>query len=425
MPYWGERLMTQEPTFTFDTYHVFLVVAGAGFLLAYWIPSLRWKFLPTSAALIMIIGAVTFALVPGMPSPLDPRSDPHVWEVVSEFVVVIVLFATGLRIDRIRGYRRWQPTVRLLLLVMPLTIAAVAVLGWWLAGMTIGGAILLGAALAPTDPVLAGDLQVGPPQEGNEHPVRFALTAEAGLNDGLAFPFVYLGILVAVGGTDFGAWGVEWILRDCLYRIAVGVAGGAAVGWLLGKMLFAGREWHSLAQTGPGVIALGAVMLCYGAVELVEGYGFISVFVAGVVCRRAEEDHEVHRRLHAFSQAIEHALTTVLLFLLGGALPMLWPALDWRHSIIGFGLIAVIRPLVARLCLIGTRLPTTARWQVSFFGIRGVGSIYYAAYASGHVEFANEDQIWALIAFTIFASTVIHGLLVPFVTDRGSAPRAA
>jgi len=213
--------------------------------------------------------------------------------------------------------------------------------------------------------------------------------------------------------------GVEWILRDCLYRIAVGIFGGAAAGWLLGKILFAGREWNTLALTGPGVVALGSVMLCYGAVELAEGYGFIAVFVAGVVCRRAEEKHDFHRRLHAFSESIEHALTAVLLFLLGGALPALWPALDWRHSVIGFGLIAFVRPLAARLCLSGTDLSPKDRWLVSFFGIRGIGSIYYVAYASGHVEFVNETQIWALIAFTIFASTVIHGFLVPIVVgDR-------
>jgi NhaP-type Na+/H+ or K+/H+ antiporter len=180
-----------------------------------------------------------------------------------------------------------------------------------------------------------------------------------------------------------------------------------------------GRDWNTLARTGPGVVALGAVMLCYGAVELAEGYGFIGVFVAGVVCRRAKVKHDVHRRLHVFSESIEHALTAILLFLLGGALPTLWPALDWRHSVIGFGLIVLIRPLAARLCLAGTDLSKKDRWLVSFFGIRGIGSIYYVGYASSHVEFVNEDQIWALIAFTIFASTVIHGFLVPLVaSDR-------
>ena len=116
-----------------------------------------------------------------------------------------MLFATGLRIDDLGGWRLWRPTVGLLAVTMPLTIAAVAVLGWALTGMTLAGALLLGAVLAPTDPVLAGDIQVGPPLEGREHPVRFALTTEAGLNDGLAFPFVYLALHVAAGGFDAAA----------------------------------------------------------------------------------------------------------------------------------------------------------------------------------------------------------------------------
>jgi NhaP-type Na+/H+ or K+/H+ antiporter len=99
---------------------------------------------------------VVFAFVPGMPAAIDPRSAPKIWEYTSELAVIVALFGTGLRIDNLTSYRRWQPTVRLLLVAMPLTILAVALLGFWVAGMTLGGAILLGAVLAPTDPVLAG-----------------------------------------------------------------------------------------------------------------------------------------------------------------------------------------------------------------------------------------------------------------------------
>src|SRR5690606_32316922 len=120
----------------------------------------------------------------------------------------------------------------------------------------------------------AGDVQVGPPQEGNEHPVRFTLTAEAGLNDGLAFPFIYLGLLIAARGADPSAWLVEWLIRDILYRIAVGVGVGAAVGWLLGITLFSAWSSSAIEKSGPGVIALAAVLLRDGIVELAEGYAF-------------------------------------------------------------------------------------------------------------------------------------------------------
>ncbi len=403
--------------FGLSAQHVLMAAIGGVIFAAYWLPRLVFPRAAASSALLMIFGLVVYAVIPGMPDAPDPTASPRLWELTSEVVVIVVLFATGLRIDNIGSYRLWQPTVRLLLVTMPLTIAAVAALGWGLAGMTVAGAVLLGAVLAPTDPVLAGDVQVGPPLEGNEHPLRFTLTAEAGLNDGLAFPFVYLGLLIATHGADPSGWLVEWILRDVFYRILVGALMGAAVGWLLGRTLFSELGSNAIEKSGPGVIALAAVLLCYGLVELVEGYGFIGAFVAGLVCRRVQEKHHFHRRLHVFSEAIEHALTAILLVLIGSTLPALWPVLDWRHSVIGFSLILVIRPLAGWLALQRTDLAANDRWIVSFFGVRGIGSIYYIAYASGHIEFINENQLWALVAYTVFASAVIHGT-TSFLVDR-------
>jgi NhaP-type Na+/H+ or K+/H+ antiporter len=286
--------------------------------------------------------------------------------------------------------------------------------------MTVAGAVLLGAVLSPTDPVLAGDVQVGPPLEGREHPVRFTLTAEAGLNDGLAFPFVYLGLIIAAQGTDPSVWLLEWVARDVIYRIAVGALVGALIGWLLGRSLFSSWGRAAIEKSGPGVLALGAVFLCYGLVELVEGYGFIGAFMAGLVCRRVQEKHHFHKRLHAFSEAVEHVLTAFLLLLLGAVLPALWPVLDWSHTLIGFGLILVIRPLLGWISLWRTGLPPADRMIVSFFGVRGIGSIYYVGYATGHMEFVNEDQLWALVAYTIFASALIHGAC-SFMVERHSS----
>lgn len=410
-------LVSDSGFFGLSAYHILLTALGGAIFLAYLLPQLVFRRAASSSALLMVLGLVAYAIVPGMPAALDPTASPRVWEMTSEIVVIIVLFATGLRIDRLGGYRHWQPTVRLLVVAMPLTIAAVAALGWGLAGMTVAGAVMLGAVLAPTDPVLAGDVQVGPPLKGGEHPVRFTLTAEAGLNDGLAFPFVYLGLLIAARGADPADWLTEWLLRDVLYRILVGGVLGAAVGWLLGTSLFSARGRRAFAKGGPGVIALAAVLLCYGIVELAEGYGFIGAFVAGLVCRRVEAKHRFHQRLHAFSEAIEHALTAILLVLLGSTLPDLWPALDWRHSVIGFGLLLVIRPLAGWLALQGTDLPPGDRWIVGFFGVRGIGSLYYVGYATGHMDFVNEEQLWALVAYTIFASAVLHGT-TSFLVDR-------
>ncbi|WP_226576753.1 cation:proton antiporter, partial [Acuticoccus sediminis] len=291
-------------------------------------------------------------------------------------------------------------------------------LGYALAGMTIAGALLLGAVLAPTDPVLAGDIRVGPPSEGSEHPVRFTLTTEAGLNDGLAFPFVYLGLVVAAEGFAPAVWGWEWFAKDVVYRITVGAGMGWLAGWLLGQMLFVFPRGARLAETASGIVALAGVFFCYGFAEIVEGYGFIAVAVAGLVLRRIERDHAFHRELHDFSQAIEHTLTAILLVMLGATLPALFQSLDFWHSLIALALILFIRPVAGWLSLIGTSIEGRDRLTVAIYGVRGVGSIYYLAYAAGKIEFINEPQIWALIAFTILVSTIFHGFTAGIALDH-------
>ncbi len=411
-----------DPFFGLSSIHILMAAVGLAVFIAYLVPRVAFGAAASSSAILMILGLVSFAFIPGMPAVPDPTVSPKLWELTSEVAVIVVLFSTGLRIDQLGNWSRWRPTVRLLLLAMPLTIAALALLGWAFAGMTVAGAVLLGAILSPTDPVLAGDVQVGPPLEGREHPVRFTLTTEAGLNDGLAFPFVYLGLILAATTVDPSAWLIDWFLRDVLYRIAVGGLVGAFVGWMLGQALFSPWGSAAIEKSGPGVLALGAVLLCYGVVELAEGYGFIGAFTAGLVCRRVQNDHHFHKRLHAFSEAVEHALTAVLLLMLGSVLPALWPALDWRYSLIGFGLLLVIRPVVGWLSLSGTDLPSGDRWIVGFFGVRGIGSVYYVAFATGHVELVDEDQLWALVAYTIFASSLLHGT-TSFLVDRYASRR--
>ena len=164
-----------------------------------------------------------------------------------------------------------------------------------------------------------------------------------------------------------------------------------------------------LADTASGIVAPAGILLCYGATELVEGYGFVAVFVMGLKLRRMERGHGFHRRLHDFAAAIELALTAFILVLLGGALPVLFVDLKWPHVIIGLALILLIRPVVGWLSLLGSDIGGRDRWVVSIYGVRGVGSIYYLAFASGHIEFVNEPQLWALVGFVILVSTIVHG----------------
>lgn len=407
--------------FEFDTYHILLLATGASVINSYWFPRFIPGWEPAATALLIASGFVSYSIVPGMPDVLDPFNQTKFWELTSEFAVIVALFGAGIRIDTRFTRTALTPTIRLLAVAMPLTILTVALTGWAFAGLSVAGAILLGAVLSPTDPVLAGELQVGPPQRGNEHPVRLTLTTEAGLNDGLAFPFVYLAILVATFGVP-GEWLTDWLARDVIYRIAVGVGGGFLTGFILSRIVFSVPRDNPIAKSGAGVIAMAAVMLCYGSTELVEGYGFIAVFVAGLTIRRYEPDHAYHRRLHEFIEPLEYAVTAAILFLLGGVLPALLPALNWRLIVLALALIFLFRPISAWLSLAGTELKGRARHDVAFFGVRGVGSIYYIAYAASHAEFEAFEQLWATTALVIVISAVVHGFTAGIVVKRYSDP---
>ena len=409
--------------FEFASYHILLAALGAAIILAYWLPRFFSGREPAASALLIGLGWLLFGWIDGLPEAISPTSAPKPWELVSELCVIAGLFGVGLRIDRLFDFKRWAPTIGLLAIGMPLTIVGVALLGWQAAGMTLAGALLLGSVLAPTDPVLAADVQVGRPTEGGEHPVRFALTTEAGLNDGLAFPFVHLSLAIAAAAAltpeVFGVWAA----RDVAYRVLVGAACGVAIGWLLGKVLFDVPRENALAKTQAGVFALAGVFIAYGLTELAEGYGFIAAFVSGLTLRRAESDHAFHVRLHDFSETVEHALTAVLLIGLGAAMPALMTALDLTGALIALALILVIRPAAGLLSLVRSPLRTRERLVVAFYGVRGVGSIYYLSYAGSHAELSNEAQLWAITAFAILVSTVLHGFSAAFAVERATGEK--
>jgi NhaP-type Na+/H+ or K+/H+ antiporter len=406
--------------FEFSSYHVLLAALGVAIILAYWLPRFVSGREPAASALLIGLGWLIFGWIPGMPEAISPIDSPKPWEVVSELCVIAGLFGVGLRIDNLANLARWRPTARLLVIAMPLTILGVALLGWSVAGMTLGGALLLASVLSPTDPVLAGDVQVGRPTEGGEHPLRFTLTTEAGLNDGLAFPFVYLSLAIAGASALTPELFAEWAWRDVAYRVVVGALGGVAVGWALGKVLFEFPKENCLAKTEAGVFALAGVFVAYGLTELAEGYGFIAAFVSGLTLRRVESDHEFHVRLHDFSETIEHALTAMLLIGLGAAMPALLSHLDLQGAAIALGLILVVRPLVGWISLAGLKMPKRERLVVAAYGVRGVGSVYYLSYAGSHMALVNEAQLWAITAFAILVSTVLHGFSASVAVERAT-----
>jgi NhaP-type Na+/H+ or K+/H+ antiporter len=386
---------------------------GVGALLAGVLPRLLERRPLSMPIAFLVLGMIVFALPTGIPRP-DPLAHPGIATHLTEIGVIVALMGAGLKIDRPLGWLRWASTWRLLAIAMPVTIAAVALLGWWWAGLAPAAALLLGAALAPTDPVLASDVQVGEPtgDEDSEDEVRFALTSEAGLNDGLAFPFVYAAIAVALHGLAPSRWLANWLGWDVLYKGAVGVGGGLLIGWLLGRLFFRARwEKVRLAHHSEGFLALAATFLAYGLVEIAGGYGFLAVFVAARTIRSAERSHEYHQVLHDFAEQVERLLTVLLLLLFGGAVvggllaPLTWPA-----ALVGLALVVAVRPLAGWMSLRGAPGRPAEHWVIATFGIRGIGSFYYLAYATAHAAFPDSALIWATVGLVVIVSVVAHGV---------------
>jgi NhaP-type Na+/H+ or K+/H+ antiporter len=398
-----------------DPFDLAFALLGTGALLAGVLPRLLERRPLSMPIAFLGLGLLVFALPVGLPEP-DPLSYPAIATHLAEVGVIVALMGAGLKIDRPLGWRRWSATWRLLAVAMPLTIAAVALLGWWWAGLAPAAALLLAAALAPTDPVLAADVQVGEPNdvEDAEDEVRFALTSEAGLNDGLAFPFVYAAMAMAAAAAAGGSWSWvgHWLTVDVAYKIGMGVVGGLAVGWLLGRLFFRARsEALRLARHSEGFLALAATFLSYGVVEVLGGYGFLAVFVAARAIRAAERSHEYHQVLHDFAEQVERLLTVLLLLLFGGAVvtgllaPLTWPAVA-----VALALIFLVRPLFGWLSLRGSPGRPAEHWVIASFGIRGVGTFYYLAYATGQEVFPQEDLLWATAGLAVIVSVVVHGV---------------
>lgn len=391
-----------------ESHIYFLGGFGLLVLLVAWFP-IFIRNLPLTLPIICVaLGFVIFKLA-GV--ELNPRDYPKTMSLLVELTIIVSLAGAGLSIDKTLEWRRWANTARLLGIAMPLSVAAIAGLGASLLGLPWETAALLGAILAPTDPVLAADVRVGPPLEGPEDEVRFSLTSEAGLNDGVGFPFTFLAIGLAAHGATLGAWTWEWLAVDVVWRCLAGLAAGWCIGRLLGNMVFrAGRK--IIARTGQGFATLGIIFVAYAGAEFIEGYGFIAVFVAALVLRRRDDDHEYNLRLYDFTEQTEHLLMMILLVLFGGALagPVL-DGLTWGMAFATVLILFCIRPLAGMLCLLGSPLRQSERTVVSLFGIRGVGSFYYLAYAGNVADFRQIDMVWTLVSFVVLVSVFAFGMM--------------
>jgi NhaP-type Na+/H+ or K+/H+ antiporter len=382
---------------------------------------------------------------------LNPLANAPLLERLTEIVVLISLFSAGLKLRTPLYDGRWKLPVRLASLSMIITVLLVAVVGVFGLGLPLGAAVLLGAVLAPTDPVLASEVQVKNPLDRDR--LRFSLTGEAGMNDGTAFPFVMLG-LGLLGLHELGEGGWRWLTIDVVWAITAGFGSGWLWGTLIGHLVLFLRRRHQETLGLDDFLVLGLIALAYGVAMLISTYGFLAVFAAGLALRRIERRAEgidvpkveqvvleankeqvatkpedmpayMAQALLGFSEQLERVGTVGVVVLIGGMLSAAY--WDWRVLWFIPILFLVIRPIAVFVGLWGTPASKGQRSLMAWFGIRGIGSIYYLMYAIVHgLSETLSTQLVSLVFPIITASIVIHGISVtPLMRRYGDGDEKA
>ena len=395
--------------------------------------------LPLSAAMLYL--AVGVAIGPwgwGL-LKLDAFKNTVLLERLTEVALLVSLFTAGMKLELPLKDKRWRIPVQLATVSMLLTVAAITAVGVWLLNLPLGAAVLLGAILAPTDPVLASDVQMANP--GDRDRLRFGLTGEGGLNDGSAFPFVMLG-LGLLGLHELGDMHWRWWAVDVLWAVAGGLALGYALGTLVGRAIIYLRTQRLEALGSDEFIALGLIALTYGLALLTLTYGFLAVFAAGLALRRIDEP-AVHaapavnielspedqratgshapahmmRQVERFNSQLESFAEVAIVLVVG----VLLASARFQPSVVWFVplLFLVIRPIAVAVGLLGTDAKPAQRRLMAWFGIRGIGSLYYLLYAINHgIQPALARQLLSITLAVIVTSVVAHGVSVTPLMKR-------
>ncbi len=395
-----------------DIYNIILLGAGIIVLMAGILPNILKKRRVAMPIFYLVLSGVLFGLILDMDISNDTGT--VYWGMrITEIAVIVSLTGVGLKINRPFDPSTWKLSSKLLIIAMPLTILMMAIMGWWFLSLVPATAVLLGAVIAPTDPVLADEFQTTPPLKEDSCSVRVALTTESGLNDGLAFPFTNMAIAIAFAGIAPSGWFLEWFLWDFIYKIAIGAVAGLVIGWILGKVIFSipPQATHK-SKMSIGLAVIGLTLIPYGVAEILESYGFIAVFIAACTFKQQESGHEYLSMLHDFSEELEQIFILIVFMLIGVYLASGFTShFHWYMIPVALVAIFVMRPLSGLLSLAGASLSLQKKLTISFFGIRGVGSIYYMMYAMHHASFKGAEDVLALVTVIIILSVLIHGII--------------
>ena len=423
---------------------IFTVMALSGTLL---------KRLPLSTSMLYLLAG--YALGPAGLSLFSPSpiTDYQVLEVVAEAALLISLFAVGLKLTLPFSDKRWRSALRLATVSMLITILLLSALGVMLLGLPVGAAVLLAALLAPTDPVLASDVQLA--DSSDRDSVRFSLTGEGGLNDGAAFPFVMLGLgLLGLHDPGVGHW--RWVAIDLLWAVLGGLLIGACCGYAIGKLVLYLRTRHQEAIGLDEFLMLGLIGVAYGIAQLASAYGFLAVFAAGLALQRNQREHAsaalktaavadvmgdkrpaeviatdpqhagayMAQAMRGFNEQLERIVEVAIVVIVGGMLTLI----ELPGAVIGYValLLLIVRPIAVWLGLVGLKMPRDQRLLIGWFGIRGIGSIYYLLYAIGQgLPVGLAQQMTSIVLTAVATSIVVHGISVTPLMNLYSARRRA
>ena len=386
--------------------------------------------------------------------------DAKLLEVLSEVAVIVSLYAAGMKMRLPVVDRRWVTPAVLASLTMAATVALVTGAGYAILGLPFAGALLLAATLAPTDPVLAEEVQVETPEDYDR--LRLALTGEAGFNDGTAFPLILLavGLIGNAVGEDLhplgeGLW--RWVAVDLLWKVTGGLVFGYVAGRLFGRVLIVARKQFEADAGAEELLTLGLIALTYGLALLIHTYAFLAVFAAAVALRGLEmgesgadadpegtpadaapdgteggdaeggdgEARELAREQTRVADALERLAGLFLAVVVG---LLLTPARVSDPAILAFAAVAifVIRPVTVYATTWFCDLSGVQRGMTAWFGIRGIGTIYYLSHAFTLGVADAAPGLAARLAdcaiVTIAASVLLHGFtatpLTAWYADR-------
>lgn len=396
----------------------------------------------TRSLVYLIIGVILGPTLLGL-FHFNPLGQAHLLEVLAELAVLLSLFIAGMKMPVPFRWREWGAPTRLAFVSMTISVALTAAFGYYVLALPLGAAILIGAILAPTDPVLATEVQVR--HMGDRDPLRFTLTSEAGMNDGTAFPFVMLGLLLLGAPASFEMLGT-WFLKDLIWATLSAIIVGLVMGRLLAHLASKQSFFSRGSQLLDDFLGLGLIGLVYGVCLLIDAWGFLGVFVAAISLRQSEQalaarqssgpevettpDPSAHAEAPSpdqpsqvsegsllFKEPLERLSELVLILLLGGML-----FLDsWSFRGVGLALFlfVVVRPASVFLGLMGSGTPFRLKMLIGWFGVRGIGSIYYLMFA---IVFGLQEQLALefvhITLVVIVLSIIIHGLTVKPIMSR-------